>query len=356
MRHVFSLKTRRTRTWLVGVLLLTALTAGIGLKVHHSRKAMPGDEGKASNQMSLFGAVAHAKASPVAQAYTALDLQKGCTQLISQRLYQLAISSCEKFTLQSNLAPRAHAMLAALYTTRLTYDMPNSVRHAVRASDLGDARGKFLLAAHMLAGHYRPFDPKALTRLLNDARNGGIAGAGLYLQALSQSQACRAKAQLKPLGLPVFCMFRAELLEALHRRGVRLKEQDAEHWRDSFATGDVLVSAREAELEFDVDPREEIHRVSRLSYQIVDEEAETRWSDLQESLSRKYGKPQQVISERELVWKMNDGTVVRLLQEDHWAMRLSYEMPSRVSDRQAHLELVDKTSRQDRVLAEAQSL
>jgi len=56
------------------------------------------------------------------------------------------------------------------------------------------------------------------------------------------------------------------------------------------------------------------------------------------------------------VWDMGDGTQVRLIQEDAWQLRLSYEYPKRMRSRQEHLASIESQAREDRVLAEAEAL
>jgi hypothetical protein len=306
--------------------------------------------------MSLLGAVAHAKAVPMGRPATMQDFQKECLGLVQQHLYRRAAIACDKFTVQADLAPRAHSTLAALYTARAILDMPSSVRHAAKAARSGDARGKFLLAAHMLSGQYQPFDERLLRQLLKESKEGGVRAAGIYLQALEDSQTCRVTTKIMPLGLPIFCMFRAELQQALRQKGFRVKEEDLRQWQDSFAPSDVLANARDAVVQFDASPSEEIHRVARFSYLIIDEQSEQRWDDLTESLSRKYGKPKVVSSGKELAWSMDDGTLVRMVREDTWQLRLSYEHADRLKGRVDHLLAAEQTARQDRVLAEAEAL
>jgi hypothetical protein len=305
--------------------------------------------------MSVLGAVAHAKAVPKS-ATTMQDFQKDCLSLVQQRLYRQAVQTCDRFTVQADLAPRAHSTLAALYTARAILDLPLSVRHAEQAAKSGDARGKFLLAAHMLSGAARPFDERLVRQLLNEAQQGGVSAARIYLQALEDSQTCRVTTKVMPMGMPIFCMFRSELQQALRQKGLRMKDEDLHRWQDSFAPGELLANARDAIVQFDVNPAEEIHRVARLSYDIIDDKAQDRWSDLNQSLSRKYGKPKMVSPDQELAWDMGDGTVVRLIREDAWQMRVSYESPARLKGRTEHLERVERTAREDRVLAEAEAL
>jgi hypothetical protein len=306
--------------------------------------------------MSVLGASAHAKSLPSARQASMEDFQKDCLGLVQQRLYRQAVSSCDKFTVQADLAPRAHSTLAALYTARAVMDLPASVRHADMAAKAGDARGKFLLAAHMLSGQYLPFDERLLRQLLNESQQGGVGAARIYLQALEDSQTCRVTTKVMPLGLPIFCMFRAELQQALRQKGLRTKDEDLRHWQDTFAPGELLANARDVELQFDVDPGEEIHRVARWSYQIVDEESQQRWGDLEQSLTRKYGKPKVVEADKALLWEMGDDTQVRLVREDNWQIRVSYENLKRLKGRAEHLLAVEQTARQDRVLAEAEAL
>lgn len=306
--------------------------------------------------MSVLGASAHAKAAPSARSATMQDFQKDCLGLVQQRLYRQAIVACDRFTVQADLAPRAHSTLAALYTARAILDMPASVRYAEMAARAGDARGKFLLAAHMISGQFHPFDERLLRQLLKESQKGGVGASRVYLQALDDSKTCRVTTKVTPMGLPIFCMFRAELNQALRQKGFRMHDEDLRQWQDTFAPGDVLANARDAVVQFDSDPREELHRVARLSYQIIDELAQQRWADLEQSLSRKYGKPKVVSVNQELAWDMGDGIWVRLLREDAWQLRVSYENTARLKGREEHLSAAEQTARQDRVLAEAEAL
>lgn len=306
--------------------------------------------------MSVLGALAQAKAVPAARMATMQDFQKDCLSLVQQRLYRQATVVCDRFTVQADLAPRAHSTLAALFTARAIMDIPSSVRHAETAAKGGDARGKFLLAAHMLSGQYQPFDERLLRQLLKEAQEGGVGAARIYMQALEDSQTCRVMTKVTPLGLPIFCMFRAELQQALRQKSFRIKDEDLRQWQDTFAPSDVLANARDAVVQFDASPAEEIHRVARLSYQITDELSRQRWTDLEQSLSRKYGKPKVVSADQELAWDMGDGTWVRMVREDTWLLRVSYEHAARLQGRDEHLSAAEQTARQDRVLAEAEAL
>jgi hypothetical protein len=306
--------------------------------------------------MSVLGALALAKAVPTPRLATMQDFQKDCLSLVQQRLYRQAIVVCDRFTTQADLAPRAHSTLAALYTARAVLDLPSSVRHAEMAAKAGDARGKFLLGAHMLSGQYQPFDERLLRQMLKESQEGGVGAARIYLQALEDSQTCRVMTKVTPMGLPIFCMFRAELQQALRQKGFRIKDEDLRQWQDSFAPGDMLANARDAVVQFDANPAEEIHRVARLSYQITDDQTQQRWGDLVQSLSRKYGKPKMASGDQELAWDMGDGTWVRMVREDAWQLRVSYEDAARVKGRVEHLSAAEKTAREDRVLAEAEAL
>jgi hypothetical protein len=340
--------------WVAVALVALAVVVGLAVGLDRLRDARA-KKARSVSDMSLLGASAHAKALATPR-YNAQDFQKECLSLVQQHLFRRAAQSCDKFTAQADLAARAHSTLAAVYTARAIQDLPASVQHAAQAAKMGDARGKFLLAAHMLSGAYQPFDESLLRRLLNESQSGGVAAARIYLQALEDSQNCRITTKVMPLGLPVFCMFRAELQQALRQKGLRLKAEDLQRWQDNFAPGEVLANARDAELAFDVSPSEEIHRVASLSYQIVDEQSANRWAELHASLSRKYGKPKSASTGQELVWDMGDGTQVRLFQEDAWQLRLSYEHTKRMVSRQEHLSGIERQAREDRVLAEAEAL
>lgn len=348
------LKLNQRFKWMAVAVVALVVTGGVWAGVSRL-EAVRAKRASTASDLSLLGASAHAKAMQ-APRYNAQDFQKDCLNLVQQHLYRRAVQSCDKFTAQADLAARAHSTLAAVFTARAILDLPASVQHAEQAAKMGDARGKFLLAAHMLSGAYQPFDEQLLRKLLGDAQSGGVAAARIYLQALEDSQSCRITTKVMPLGLPVFCMFRAELQQALRQKGLRMREEDLQRWQDSFAPGDVLANARDAELMFDVNPSEEIHRVASLSYQIVDEQAVNRWSDLQASLSRKYGKPKTQQAEREMLWELGDGTQVRLVQEDSWQLRLSYENPQRIKARREHLSNIETQAHEDRVLAEAEAL
>ena len=103
------------------------------------------------------------------------DFHARCIQPVTERLYQRAQAACEAFLAVPRLAGRAHATLAALHTTRLLYDPARSVRHAREAVRLGDARGQFLMAAHMLTGHLDRWSPHEVQTRLQSARQGGVA-------------------------------------------------------------------------------------------------------------------------------------------------------------------------------------
>lgn len=280
--------------------------------------------------------------------------QHECQAAVARRHYRQAFKHCGEFTAHPDLAGRAHATLAALYTAPSHYDLERSVTHAHEAVKLSDPRGQFLLASHMLAGRAGVWDMKKVRSLLLGAQQGGVPAASLYLELLDKQQDCRGKARLAPMGLPLFCMFRAEAIGALEAQGMKLRAQDESLWRDEFRPG-ALLSASTAELTFDMEPADQLFRLARLRYVFSDDVTLARWTALKGSLSSKYGAARIVSAEREAVWTVNDGTEVRLRREASQLL-LDYQHPERLRQRELHLNQVQESARHDALMAEAHVL
>lgn len=295
---------------------------------------------------------ASAPLEPDADALARYD--QACLQPASKRLYRQALQECTAFTREPALAGRAHATLAGLYATSSHRDLPRSVAHARQAAQLEDPRGRFVLASHMLAGQAGAWDAAEARSLLAEAQEGGVAAAGMYLQQLDAQEACRAGRTLMPLGLPLFCMFRAEVIAQLEAKGMRPRVQDEALWRDELRPG-ALLTASTAELTFDMKPSEQLYRLARLRYVFIDDVSAGRWRDLKDSLTGKYGAARILSADHEALWAVGDDTVVRL-RRDAAQLTVDYEHPERLKQRERHLSQVTESARQDALMAEAHVL
>lgn len=278
-----------------------------------------------------------------------------CRRLVVEKLYGRAAKACERFLAHETLAGSAHALLAAIYTTPTQLDLPASVTHARHAAARGEARGKFMLAAHILAGRGTSADARHVHALLRDARNDGVPAARLYLAVLEEGARCRRDTTVRPLGLPVFCMFRHELIEALQAQGMRIRARSEEAWRDQFSPGDVLATALHVELLYDVDPREEIHRLARMTYVFEAERLPERWAQLRDGLSRKYGLPRSVQEHVAAVWPLEGGLQLSLQKVDADRLEIRYESSARWQRRGVHLAELAQVRQNDLLMAEWQA-
>jgi len=279
-----------------------------------------------------------------------------CEAMAARRLYQQARKNCQRFTADPALAGQAHAVLAALLGAPPRQDLDAAVAHAHKATALGDARGALILALFMLSGHVDDWSVEQAQQLLERAQRQGVAAAERYLQTLALEQGCSGQAALKPMGVPLFCGARAEVLQQLQSRGMRHRLHQEDEWRDELMPGDAI-NAASVDLHFDVDPQEQLPRLARMRY-VFDagpQGSMVRWRELFDSLSSRYGQPGTLQRGQQAAWPMGDGTLVRLSREADQCI-VSYEHLARLKQREAHLALVQDGLRQARLLAQAHAL
>ena len=283
------------------------------------------------------------------------DFERRCLDVMRDRLFRVALRRCSAYLTHPRLAGAAHTVMAAIYTDAGYLDTAASVEHTQRAVALGDPKALFLLGLHAMAGNTPELkvDPG---ELLRSAKAGGVGAAHVHLQALHDSEQCRRHAKALPVGQPLFCLSRAELHEALAQQGMPLRRRDDLHWQDDFSPGDVLAQAQSVRAQFDVDPRDSIHRLARLNYVFNGADAERR-TQLAASLSKRYGPPAaSPTAAGESIWSLPDGVVIRLQGTRAEGLALVYEHTQRWEGRGQHLQSQQAQVALDRVKADASVL
>jgi len=283
------------------------------------------------------------------------DFRRECIHPLRNERYNEAIGGCTRFKNDERLGAKAHAALAALYSTRGYRDHSAAIAHAERSASLGDPRGKFMSAIQMLAGHSpRPFDLNAVRQLLQDASAQGVTQADLLLDRIEQSEKCRQdKHAFKLLNAPIFCMFRPEISHMLAEHGMTPRSADLQFWVDTWRPGDVLPGASSAELLYDRSPDDEMLRLARLTYRIDAISATDQLPLMSQALREKYGAPTRGKPEPApggmAVWQTESGVEITLSRASDGSIELRYNQPPRFADRETHLSREDQLSRQARV-------
>lgn len=352
-------KTLRGRDRVV-LLACTGLVSGLGVAIWAvwllwAEPAVASAASHASLHGARASAMAPVAAAPRAGRSEALQFDHDCLRLMRERLFRQAFRACGAYRAHPTLAGRAHTALSALYTDPGHLDTEASVRHALQALAMDEPRARILIAAHLMAGHLPP-QGHDLIALLKAAETSRVPTASAYLQALRDSDQCSRDAKALPLGQPLFCLSRAEVHQALAQQGMPLRRRDDLHWQDEFAPGDVLAHAESVRAQFDVDPRDSIHRLARLSYAFDNANPERR-AQLAASLVRRYGPPTGIPSAQgESVWPLPDGVVVRLQGPRSEGVSLVYEHGQRWEQRAPHLQSQQAQMELDRVKADASLL
>lgn len=313
---------------------------------------------RASEAMALPGSSLGAQPVPASLAVTADEqalFQTACQGPATRRLVQQARNNCERFVNHPTLAGQAHAVLAALLTEPPLQDLERAVEHARQAVRLGNERGDFILALLMLSGHAQPWSLDQARDLLTRAQGKGAAVASQYLQRLDAQDQCPGQASLKPLGVPLFCLYRAEVLQQLQARGMKHRAYGEDDWRDELSPGDAI-EAQSVDLLFDVDPADHLPRLARMRY-VFDAglQGQVRWTELFDGLTQRYGAAHSNQRGQHAAWPMPDGTVVRLSRDGERCV-VAYEHPERLRQRDLHLARLRDGVRQARLLAEAHAL
>lgn len=344
----------------VVLLACTGLLSGLGMAcwagwLLSAEPALASASPRASAQDMPAPWAPRATTPPQASRSEALAFDHDCLRLMRERLFRQAFRACGAYLAHPTLSGRAHTALSALYTDPGHLDTEASVRHALQALALDEPRARILMAAHLMAGHLPP-QGHDLIGLLKVAEAGRIPTANAYLQALRDNEQCRREASAMPLGKPLFCLSRAEVHQALAQQGMPLRRRDDLHWQDDFATGDVLADASAVRAQFDLDPRDSIHRLARLIYVFGNANPERR-QQLAASLTRRYGAaaPSSAAA-GESSWTLPDGVVIRLQVPQAEGTSLIYEHGQRFKGRQEHLQSQQAQIDLDRVKADASVL
>lgn len=286
-----------------------------------------------------------------------------CVAPLRSERYGEAIEACQRYANDERLGGKAHAALAAIYSTRAYRDFTASVTHAERAAELGDPRGKFMSAIQMLAGYSsRPFDLALVRKLLEDAQNNGVTQAGMLIQRIDESVQCRSGKQVfMLLNAPVFCMFRPEVSQVLAARGMSQRNADAQNWADLWRPGEVLPAANQAELLYDRSPDDEMLRLAQFTYRIDAISAGEQLPLVTQALRQKYGAParggskdgkdgaKELAAGGSIIWRTDSGIDITLTRLADGSAELRYAQPQRATERESHLTREDQLSRQARI-------
>ena len=371
---MFSKLTRAKRIAVFGFLAAGLALAAWGVSASRSADShtepyalSSADPGLASNlsapAQSTLQPIAHAAPEATSGIETAKPavilsddgFRNDCVNPLRTERYAEAIEACQRYTNDEKLGAKAHAALAAIFSTRAYRDVTASVTHAERAAELGDPRGKFMTAIQMLAGYSpRPFDLALVRRLLQDAQNNGVSQAGMLLDRIAESEQCRKNKQaFVLLNAPLFCMFRPEVSQVLAARGMAQRNADQANWADVWRPGDVLPAANQAELLFDRNPEDEMLRLAQFTYRIDSIAATDQLPLVAQALRQKYGAPARGANEpsagNSTIWRTSSGIDITLARLADGSIELRYAQPQRTAERDSHLTREDQLSRQARV-------
>lgn len=336
----------------IAALAAAASTGYFALKFYRAKSIaalqmvqLPGDGGTdrlASGTMQVSARLTAANQPPPLLRASKAAFDEACLRPIRLKRFDEAIEACGRFTNVRERAGHAHAALAAIYATRSYSNSSASVMHAQLAAEAGDGRGKFMVAFHSLTGqNTQPFDLERTRALLIEAKTSGVAKAQQYIDIVDASKRCREQSAFRLFDAPLFCLFRPELTQVLSSKGMTERQKDLEQWIDIYRPGDVLASADRAEVTYDRDPQEELHRLARLSYVFNAQEGVDRVELLRRVLSEKYGQAQPMEAAKQSgghsEWRLADGVAIALSKDADGNVTVSYTLPKRWEDRAAHL-------------------
>lgn len=371
---MFSKLTRGKRISLLGFVATAVALAGWGIAASRSDGATGLQTPTSANPANLLGTDPSSQLMSVSSSSTNANptspetikpaaplneegFKNDCVAPLRSERYGEAIEACQRYANDDRLGGKAHAALAAIYSTRAYRDVTASVTHAERAAELGDPRGKFMTAIQMLSGYStRPFDLTSVRKLLEEAQRSGVNQAGMLLERIDESEQCRQNKQtFTLLNAPVFCMFRPEISQVLNARGMSQRNADAQSWADIWRPGDVLPAANQAELLYDRSPDDEMLRLAQFTYRF---DAITAGDQLQlvaQALRQKYGPPSRSSGTKELaagssmIWRTSAGVDITLARLADGSAELRYAQTQRASERDSHLAREDQLSRQARI-------
>jgi len=365
---VFSKLTRSKRLSLFGFAATAVALAGWGVAASRSDSATEWQTPPSASTSKLLGTPSSSQLMPVSNGPTSPEAVKPSAQLsedgfrsecvspLRSERYGEAIEACQRYASDERFGGKAHAALAAVYSTRAYRDVTASVTHAERAAELGDPRGKFMTAIQMLAGYStRPFDLLFVRKLLEDAQSSGVAQAGMLLERLNDSEQCRQDKQVFTLlNAPMFCMFRPEISQVLNARGMSQRNADAESWTDIWRPGDVLPAANQAELRYDRSPDDEMLRLAQFIYRFDAVAAGDQLPLVMQALRQKYGAPshssaKELSAGSTMTWHTGSGVDITLARLQDGSAELRYAQAQRASERESHLAREDQLSRQARI-------
>lgn len=289
------------------------------------------------------------------------SFDEACLRPIRLKRFAEAIEGCGRFVDTREHAGHAHAALAAIYATRSYIDVAASVHHAQMAAAAGDGRGKFMVAFHALTGQSgQSLDIERTRALLSEAKASGVGKAQQYIDIIDESKRCREQASFKLFEQPVFCYFRPELTQLLLSKGMTERQKDLEQWVDVYRPGDVLSSADRAEVVYDRDPKEELHRLARFVYSFSPKEGVDREAMLRRVLIEKYGEPQPMVGSKQTggssEWRLADGVQISLAKDADGNVLIRYTLPSRWEMREAHLKRERELEQNAQMLREQAAL
>ncbi|WP_374590298.1 hypothetical protein [Aquabacterium sp.] len=370
---MFSKLTRSKRLSLFGFAVTAVALAGWGVAASRSDGAIERRPSPAAGATSLLGGASPSQLMSVSSGTTGTDsisaeaikpaaplsdegFKSECVSPLRSERYAEAIEACQRYANDERLGGKAHAALAAIYSTRAYRDVTASVTHAERAAELGDARGKFMTAIQMLGGYStRPFDLSFVRKMLEDAQRSGVAQAGMLLNRIADSEQCRKNKQtFTLLNAPVFCMFRPEISQVLIARGMSQRNADAQSWADIWRPGEVLPSSSQAELLYDRSPDDEMLRLAQFTYRFDPIAASDQLPLVVQALRQKYGAPsrsssKELVAGSSMIWHAGTDVDITLTRLSDGSAELRYAQTPRASERESHLAREDQLSRQARI-------
>lgn len=285
-----------------------------------------------------------------------------CVQPLRERDYAAALRQCASYLDHPGLGGAAHAAMAAAYSAPGRVDLQASARHAEAAAALGDARGKFMAAVHMLAGQTtQPFALDQVHTWLTDAASASVPHAAQLLSRVQESVSCRSAPAFTLLDAPVFCLFRGELQQRLRERGMTPADLTADAaWSDLWQPGGALAGASVAQVDYDREPEDELLRPARLVYRFEPAVAAQRLPQLLQALQRKYGAPHggrlSAAPGASARWELAGGVELRLSTAADGRLDIEYRHAQRWAARLQHLAQAERAQELARIMQDQAAL
>ncbi len=310
---------------------------------------------------ALLSAPAAASAARAESAEEALQRYANvCEKAVRERRFDQAVDLCQSFTQIESLAAKAYASMAVasmLREGRGASDQVLSAKYAEQAAKLKDPLGQMIWAFHSLNGYgNQTLGQDQIGQLLQNAQKGGVDKAALLLDSLQQDKQCRESTKVQMFDLPLFCMNRGELRQALKTLGLREQEDKLGSERELFNLGDLLPGAKLMSLHYVRELPSYLLKPAMLTYRFNNQDtaalAQTQQRII-ESLRKKYGEAQQRNAETNLpsLWRTREGIEIELRRDGPNEMLLSYQLPARVTAMREQ-SLAQEQRRQEKLTAQ----